>query len=209
MGLGVKFFIIQLSAVILFETTNILLSKLFGPLEVTNYNIAFKYFSLVSMVFSIILVPFWSAFTESFIKHDYSWINRMMKNLIYIWLAMTIFNILLLIAAPFVYRFWVGSAIKISWMLSLTCSVYMVIYTFSSIFVQFIIGVGKIMIQLIISVSVMLINIPLSIFLAKGLHMGPPGIVTSNMLCILIGAVLGPIQYYRLINSRATGLWAK
>ena len=44
-SLGIKFFIIQIAGVLLYETNNIIISQLFGPAEVTPYNIAFKYFN--------------------------------------------------------------------------------------------------------------------------------------------------------------------
>ena len=43
-GLGGKFFIIQLSMLVIFQFTNIILSRIEGPLAVTEYNIAYKYF---------------------------------------------------------------------------------------------------------------------------------------------------------------------
>jgi O-antigen/teichoic acid export membrane protein len=42
MGLGLQFFIIQIACLIIFTTSNILISQLFGPEQVTPYNIAFK-----------------------------------------------------------------------------------------------------------------------------------------------------------------------
>lgn len=63
--LGLKFFVIQIAAILLYQTNNIIISQLLGPAEVTPYNIAFKYFSILSMIFMIILSPFWSAFTDA------------------------------------------------------------------------------------------------------------------------------------------------
>ena len=48
LGLGLNFFIIQIAAVILFSTDNIIITQLFGPKEVTPYNIAYKYFSIIT-----------------------------------------------------------------------------------------------------------------------------------------------------------------
>lgn len=46
-SMGVLFFIIQLGGLLLFSTANLLISHLFGPENVTPYNIAYRYFSIV------------------------------------------------------------------------------------------------------------------------------------------------------------------
>ena len=61
---------------VLFSTDNFIISKLFGPEEVVPYNIAFKYFSIITMVYSILLTPYWSSFTEAYTKNDFVWIKK-------------------------------------------------------------------------------------------------------------------------------------
>ena len=57
LSLGVKFMIIQVAVLVLYMSSNLIISHLFGPQEVTPYNIAFKLFSAVSMGFTIIITP--------------------------------------------------------------------------------------------------------------------------------------------------------
>ena len=78
-GLGAKFFLIQIQVVILYQCTNILISNVSGPDEVTSYNIAYKYLGVAMMVYTIIISPLWPAFTDAYTKKDFVW----MKN---IWL---------------------------------------------------------------------------------------------------------------------------
>jgi len=85
MSLGIKFFVIQLAAVIFYQTSNIIIAHLFGPQEVTPYNIAYKYFSVITMSFSIIMLPLWSAYTEAWVKRDIDWIKNTINKLILIW----------------------------------------------------------------------------------------------------------------------------
>lgn len=58
MGLGLKFFIIQIATVVLYETSNLIIAQLFGPAQVTPYNVAGKYFGIIPMVMGIIMTPF-------------------------------------------------------------------------------------------------------------------------------------------------------
>lgn len=71
LGIGLNFFLIQIAGVVIFSTSNVIISRLFGPQEVTPYNIAFKYFNLCYIAFSIIIAPIWSAVTEAYTKQDF------------------------------------------------------------------------------------------------------------------------------------------
>src|SRR5690606_3817547 len=69
-SLGAKFFVLQISYLVAYTTSNILITQFYGPAEVTIYNIAYKYFYIPVMVYSIILSPIWSAVTDAYFKSD-------------------------------------------------------------------------------------------------------------------------------------------
>ncbi|MDB5146087.1 MAG: hypothetical protein JWQ57_107, partial [Mucilaginibacter sp.] len=71
LNVGIQFFFIQFVGIIIFSTDNILITQLFSPSEVTAFNVAYKYFSISTLVFSIILLPYWSAFTSSYVQKDF------------------------------------------------------------------------------------------------------------------------------------------
>ena len=78
-NLGGVFFVIQIASVVQYESANIIISRNFGPADVTSYNIVYKYFGILNMVFMIFIIPFWSASTEAFLKHDFTWIKNSIK----------------------------------------------------------------------------------------------------------------------------------
>ena len=86
LGLGAQFFVIMVSMLFIFQFINIILSKVEGPEAVAQYNIAYKYFNVLNMVSSIILVPFWSAFTDAYVKQDFGWMRTMLRKLEKMWL---------------------------------------------------------------------------------------------------------------------------
>src|SRR5690606_8453519 len=61
LSLGGGFFIIQIGALVLFQTDNFIITKVVNPGAVTEFNIVYKLFSVVSMISFIILTPYWSA----------------------------------------------------------------------------------------------------------------------------------------------------
>lgn len=209
MGIGLGFFIIQLSGIVLFSTDNFIISKIFSPEDVVPYNIAFKYFSIITMVFNLLLMPYWSSITEAYVKKEYSWIKKSMKGLLRIWLLIPVSLIILLLISEWFYNFWIGKKVLVPIMLSCSMAVYVLFFTFNMIYNFFINGVGKIKIQMIVSIVSMIINIPLSIFFAIELKLGLSGVILATTVSIIISAILSPIQYYKIINFKATGIWNK
>jgi O-antigen/teichoic acid export membrane protein len=207
MSLGIKFFVIQMAVVVLYQTSNIIIAQLFGPEQVTPYNIAYKYFSIITMAFSIIMMPFWSASTEAWIKKDIFWIKNAVKKLIIIWLLFGISTIIMLFSANFIYKLWVGKEIKVSLSISVVIAVYVLINSWNTIFIQFLNGVGKIKLQFYLSILGALINIPLAVILGK--HLGIYGVLLSTCLLGVVNAIWSPIQYMKIINNRAKGIWNK
>jgi O-antigen/teichoic acid export membrane protein len=207
MGLGIKFFIIQIAGVVLYQTSNIIIANLFGPEQVTPYNIAYKYFSIIPMAFTIIMMPFWSATTEAWIKKDINWIKNAINKLIIIWLIFSISAIIMLFFSNFIYRIWVGKEIQVPISISVVIAAYVIINGWCNIFSQFMNGVGKIKLQLYFGIFGALLNIPFAIVLGK--HLGIYGVILATCFLGIINAIWSPIQYKKIINNKAKGIWNK
>lgn len=204
-NLGVKFFVLQISSILLYQTNNMIITQLFGPDMVTPYNIAFKYFSVLLMGFVIIVSPFWSAFTEAWTKQDLPWIDSIINKLIKLWLLIVAGGFIMLVFSSFIYKLWIGNKISVPFSISLLSLIWILIITWNSIFCQFLNGIGKIKIQLLIGVFAAIINIPLAIFLGK--LMGIKGILLSNIILSLLTVIIYPIQYKKLVDGTAQGLF--
>ena len=208
-SLGARFFIVQIAVIVLFATDNMIITRLFGPSDVVPYSAARKFFGIVEMGFSIVLVPFWSAFTDAFVKGEISWVRSSITKLLKLLGGVVVVLIIMLLISPFVFKLWLKDMVEIPWHLSLSMAVYVLVRSWNNVFVYFINGVGKITIQLYMSIFTSIINIPLSIFFAKNLGMGIQGVILATVFCLLIGSVLHPIQYYKIVNNKATGIWGK
>jgi len=208
-SLGIQFFVIQVAVLILYSTDNMIITQLFEPAKVTPYNIAFKYFSIITMIFVIIITPFWSAFTEAYVKKDIKWIKKSVQKLIYIWAVLCGLALIMLCLSNFAYKVWIGKSVHVPFSLSIGMLLFVVIISWNHVFIYFINGVGKIKLQFYSSVMESLVNIPLSILLAKYLELGSVGVILATSICIFPRSIWAPIQYYKIINNRAHGIWAK
>ncbi|MEL6194945.1 MAG: MATE family efflux transporter, partial [Bacteroidota bacterium] len=207
-SIGYQFFIIQIISIIIFSTDKMIITQIFGPSEVPAYSAAFKYFGMVTKIFTIIIVPFWSAYTEAYNKDDFDWIKRTNKKLRGIWKLLLGLSIVLLSISPFVFKLWVPN-LEIPFFLSLSMFFYVNILAWGRIFVIFINGVGKVRLQMLTSIIGAVINIPLSILFAKHLGLGSAGVILASIICLLYGPLLAPIQYKKIISKTAVGIWNK
>jgi len=209
LNLGFKFFVIQIAGLIIYQSSTIIIAQYFGPSEVTIYNIAYKYFSIILMVFTIIVSPFWSAYTEAWVKNDIVWIKNTVKKLLMIWSIISAFGIVMLLFAKQFYQLWIGDRIIIPFNLSFVLLIYFVTYSFSGIFNMFINGVGKIKLQLILSGVSAILFIVVAIVLIEVFHLGIVSLVIASIIANIEGFIIAPIQYNKLINNRAHGIWNK
>jgi len=209
--IGSQFFLLQIISLVIFQTDNILISQLFKPSEVTNFNVTFKYFSIVSIFFSIILAPYWTAFSDAFHKEDYSWIKNTMNQLYVYWGFSIFILIIMFIFSKKIILAWVGveNQIEVTYGLSGTICFYIAITNWNAILATFLNGLGKIKLQIIVSVFIGIINIPLSILLVKYFKWGVYAMPFSNFFCLTFGAVVGLVQYRKLIQKNASGIWDK
>jgi O-antigen/teichoic acid export membrane protein len=207
--LGIQFFIIQMAFLIIFSTDNFIILKLYDGKQVAIYNIAFKYFSIISLLWSIIIAPYWVAFNEAYHKKDFDWMKKTIFLLIRIWFLIVFITIIMLIFSPFVFKIWIGESIIIPFSLCILMSIFILISTFNNIFANFINGIGLIRIQMIGSLFLIVFNIPLCVFFSLKLNLGINGIMLGTIVSLLPGTLLGITQFRMIISNKAEGIWNK
>jgi O-antigen/teichoic acid export membrane protein len=171
------------------------------------YNIGYKYFSVVPMLMLIIMMPLWSAFTDAWIRKEITWIKTTIKNLNYLWIAFTFMVMIMLLLSNFVYKLWVGSELKVPNAISIALAINITINIGAYIYSIFLNGTGIIKIQFLLAVFGIIVNIPLAVILGK--LFGVPGVILASSFINLMNLVFFIIQYKKIINLKATGLWSK
>lgn len=203
---GAAFFFIQIGALILFQTDNVIIANIIGPEAVTEFNVAYKLFSVVIIGFSVIMTPFWSAFTEAHAKDDYEWIGASIKRLRKLWLIISLAGVpLLALCARFIFSFWLDGNVTVSNTLTIAMAGYVICYTCLALNCYFLNGIGKLRLQLLLYFVVSATNIPLGIFLAK--VWGVEGVVIANIITFVFMNVILWVQTNKIIQKKAAGLW--
>jgi O-antigen/teichoic acid export membrane protein len=198
-------FKLQIITLIIFQTNNLIIAHKLGPSFVTDYNIAYKYIGIIAMIFAIILTPFWSATTEAYHRDDLKWIREIVLKLNFIWVGMLLIGCGLIYFSTELYYLWVGDNIIVDKKLLFLLLIYFTIYMRYGIYGYIINGIGKVKLQLIITGIIAILYIPTTLFFAESF--GLYGIILSMILFILINAVWSQLQYFKLVNKKAQGIW--
>ncbi|MCF0055164.1 lipopolysaccharide biosynthesis protein [Dyadobacter sp. CY356] len=200
MSLSGKFFIIQIAATLVLTTTNFIISHYFGNRAVTEFNIVQRYFSVVLILQSMILVPFWNLITEAYNRKEKDWLTKTMERLSLTNLAFSGLVILMTVASPYILKLWISDTVEISFSLTLLFAIYTIIFLYSSLYTTFINGTGKVKLQMTTSVFTCIFYIPFVILLVKFFSIGVAGIVIASALWALVLVPVRYIQYKNLLN---------
>ena len=214
MNLGIKFFIMTFAAIIVNQTLLILIQGITDPVEVTKYNTALRLFLLAPNIMGIIIIPYWSSFTDAYTQKDFSWMQRSISKLQKFFLFSLIFQLVLLAFSPLIYYFWVNhwlpnnnDKLDISLFMSFAVCLYTTATAWLNIYIYPINGIGKVKVQMYSSIVEMILIIPLALWL--GYNWNSIGIILAPVIVYIPRMIWAPIQLNKLINQKATGIWNK
>ena len=200
--LGGGFFIIQIATVFMFSITSMLIIQLLKPEDVTTYNVAFRLFSVLTMIFSLIVTPYWSAFTEANKKKDFVWIKNAIYKLHVMLGIVTIGAIILCLSHQIILDLWLGEKkIVPGTKVAIIMGIYAIILNWSNIYSHYLNGIGKIKLQTIIAVFQAITIIPLCFLFTRYFTLGLFGIMISMTLCMLPFAIIGPVVTFKTLKK--------
>ena len=214
MNLGVKFFIMSVSWIIVNQIILVLIQTMINPVEVTSYNTAHRLFSLALNIIGIIIIPYWSSFTDAYTQKDFLWMQKSIYRLYRLFFFSLIFQLIILMLSPFIYFIWINywqqdnnNVLNIPFLMSLAVCLYVSATCFLNICIYPINGIGKVKLQMYSSILEMVLIIPIALFL--GHHWGAAGIILAPVIVYIPRMIWAPIQLNKLVNDRATGIWNK
>lgn len=208
-NLGLTFFVIQIASVIQYESANIIIARNFGTAQVTSYNIVYKYFGMLTMLFTIFLTPFWSASTEAYLKKDYQWIRNSIKKYNMLNMVIFVLSIIMLVLSERIYTLWLGkNKVHIDFILSLWGFIFVSATIYGSKYVNFLNGISALKLQFWMSLVTPVLYVIVAVILIKHYKMGPESLFIASVIAN-VNIIIAPIQYYQVIVKNKKGIWVK
>lgn len=202
MSVGFKFFIIQIAGIIQFQTANFIILQSFGPRDVTNYNIVFKYFSILTMIMSLLVTPVWSAVTDAYAKNELRWIVRIEKKYRNIAFGIIGLGLLMLVLSPNIYELWLGKKIRISFYTSLWMFTFTSLGLLGSIYCNILNGISALDIQFKASVVSPFLFIFTCYILINYLKFGIDSVIIASIIANFNGFILAPLQFRQIFIQK-------
>lgn len=206
-NLGLKFFWIQIASVIQFLTTNLLISKFYTPALVTPYQIAYRYISLSMVVFTIICMPFWNATTDAYERNDIVWIRKANQKMNWMIAGIAVLLLCMIIVSPWVYQIWIGKACHVPIGMTIMVALYNFLLIISMRYSYFLNGIGALRLQTYMTVMT-IIFIP-SVYLVCTQTNNILWLIAVMCICVTPSFIVNMIQFHKIINGTATGIWRK
>lgn len=207
-GMGFKFFIVQIAMIIQFNSTNLIIIRSFGASDVAAYNIAFKYFNIISMVLVILVTPLWSSVTEAYVNNDLNWIKKTIRNYQRIILLFLCGGFLMLLVSSHVYKIWLGDTnMKIPFALSFWILIFMISKSYGTAYGMALNGIGSIKIQYYSALFSPILFLGLCYIFIHYLHWGLNSVLISGIIANFNGFLLSPIQYRKVFYENKKGIW--
>lgn len=200
---GIKFFVLQIFSVVLFASVNIIISKLFSPSEVTPYQIVYRYFSLILVIFNIISIPFWNATTDAYYRDDMIWIKNSSRKLDAVVVTSFFVLLVMVLLSGFIYSIWIGYEVTIPIELSIAMAAYIFVLIVSLRYSYILNGVNALRIQLIFTIFATVVFVPLSWY-AGNTFRNVSSIVWVMCIINIPGMLANAWKYYQIFYKKET-----
>lgn len=202
LSFGVRLFLIQLAALVLFTTDRLMASAWLGPSSVVVYDAGMKVFALVTMLHTLVMATLWSSFTRAHEQGDWHWIERMLLRMTWLMVPLGAGCVTLVFATPWLVGLWLGPAQVGPSVLYVALGAVTFLSCWSNIFAYFLNAVGETRVQLISACIAAALFAPVSHALVRFTGLGLSGIAVGLAVSLGIFSLAGPIETVRILRKR-------
>ncbi|MDB4669543.1 oligosaccharide flippase family protein [bacterium] len=190
---GIAFLVIQIAWAIGFNSDNIVISRILGQSEVTQYGIPMGLFTIPPLITSLFLTPLWPAYIEAIERGDKAWVRstfaKSIKLAIIINLPLTL---LLCLTGRIVIPLYAGEGgdiLRLDWALMIGAALFSLLTAFNGPLSMLLNGFREMRFQATCVSFMAITNIAVSIALVRTI--GIAGAVWGSNLAVLL-FMLGP-----------------
>ena len=198
---GSLFFLIQVAAVVVFSSDNLIVSHYLGASEVTPYSVTWRVVGLVAVLQSLMFPALWPAYAEAYTKRDYAWIRRTFATTMAGTIALNLVcGLVLLLFGRGLVRLWAGTAAVPTRPLLAAMCLWALIGGFMTVESCLLAGLNRTRAQAVLSIVAAGVNIALSLVWVR--QIGSLGVILGTIVSYLAVLVVPQTMVVR-------SLWQK
>lgn len=196
--LGMGFFALQLMALAMFSSSELIIAQTVSPGSVVDYQLYNRLYNALASIVWIALVPMWSAVSEAYYVGDHEWIQRAFRKLsAYMPVVVLTLGLLTVFLQP-LFNMWLGErAIQSNVWFGCAFWTYYSLYIWWGVLASFANGTGRIRTQLLCAVLGLVVYLVAAIggALLSGRWIA---VVWAGALGMLAYAIAEPLNIVRL-----------
>ena len=187
--IGSMFFVVQIAALLISQTDNLIIAHYLGVRAVTPYSITWRLFSCSTLVQMLLMQSLWPAYAEAFARKDGGWIRKTFWfNLLSCFLITIIMVVPLVIFGGAIIKQWIGPEAVPSTALLVLMGVWSVINGTLCPINCLLNGLGRIKVQMTFGMATAVTNVALSIFLVSRYRI--EGVIFGTVVSYILFAIV-------------------
>lgn len=188
-GEGSRFFVLQLSGLVVFNSDNLVITHYLGAAEVTPYSVTGRLMSFAVTLQTLLIPVLWPAFSDAFHRGDLPWLRRTYNRVA----SLTLFIVSMVaftfaLAGRWIIRLWATPAAVPSRSLLWVMAFWVLIMVVSTNQSCLLAATQRIGLQAITSAMAAAFNLAASIYLVRSL--GSVGVVLGSIASYLIFVIV-------------------
>lgn len=181
---GSEFFILQLAALIVFNSDNLVVTHYLGPSEVASYSIAWKLVSYATLAQTLLAPSLWPAYSEAFARNDLAWVRKIFFRTMRITMGTALAaTAIFAFSGRWIIAVWASRAAVPSETLLLLMCVWTIISTFMNNTSVVLVAKGETRLQAWASILAAVVNLALSVFWVH--RIGSVGVILGTIVSYL------------------------
>jgi O-antigen/teichoic acid export membrane protein len=178
---GAWFFLIQVAAIVVFSSDNVVVSHYLGAAEVTPYSVTWRLVGFMAVVQSLLFPALWPAYAEAYAGRDYNWIRRTFALVMKATLALNLLCVaVLLLFGRTLIRLWAGPAAVPPFPLLVAMCLWSVISGFMTVESCLLAALNRTRIQAALSILAAALNLVLSLLWVR--QIGSLGVIAGTIV---------------------------
>lgn len=150
MKIGGVFFICQILYMLIINTNEFLITRLFSPECTTLYTFYYKITSLISMTVTLAMTPVWSVVTKAMVEENWLWLQKLFTKIKFVGVIIIILEFLFVPILQYIFDIWLGeNIIKVDYVVALSFAFFGSSFVYSSMLSTIVCGLAQMKLQTI------------------------------------------------------------
>ena len=200
LSMGISFFILDISSILLYNSGPLIISSFFNPIIAINFQLPYKLLTIFVTLSHIILTPLWTLIITQMTKKNYKEIKNVQKKLVLFLIAVSIIILIFTLFINKVIEIWIGKNYEIDNKFVLIIAILVILSIVCHTYQTLLKSMGKLYIQTFILIIAIIVSFSCMFIFINVLNYDEYAFVISLILGLLLPSILLPISFNININ---------